>query len=287
MKANTRVAPSPTGDMHLGTARVAYFNWLVARATGGRFILRIDDTDLERNNEEHVNTIYKVLAWLGLDYDSTFRQSQRMERYHEVASKLIEANLAVRTDNGGILFTPSRYPDLWTDTIVGNIRLTDKDKSVINNMVLFKGKDGQPTYHFASVIDDIDTQISWIIRGDDHKTNTAKHVTIHAAINEVYGNIFPDPLYSHVGLIMKNGKKMSKRDGESSMLKYMEEGVPPAAILNYLLRVGWGPREDNKFNTYIDKERAKKMFLGEGRMKSAPASFDQAKLNSMIKHYSK
>lgn len=287
MIANTRVAPSPTGDMHLGTARVAYFNWLAARATGGRFILRIDDTDLERNNEDHVKTIYKVLEWLGLDYDSTFRQSKRMERYHEVAERLISSGLAVRVDNGGVLFTPRYYPDLWTDTIVGNIKITDKDKSVIKDMVLFKGKDGQPTYHFASVIDDIDSQISWVIRGDDHKTNTAKHMTIFEAINSVYDNRLTPPLYSHVGLIMKNGKKMSKRDGESSMLKYMEAGVPPEAVLNYLLRVGWGPREDNKFNTYIDKERAKQMFLTEGRMKSAPASFDQAKFDSMVRHYSK
>lgn len=284
-KEVTRIAPSPTGDMHIGTARTAYFNWLVARATGGKFILRIDDTDLERNNEKCVDVIHQVMQFLGLNYDETFRQSERLARYREVADKLVAKGLAVKAANGAILFQPNYYPTHFTDTIAGDIKITDNDKKIINGMVLFKGEDkgAGPTYHFASVVDDSDCGVTRIIRGVDHLTNTAKHLALYYAIEQVSGIGLIVPKFSHVGLIMGRNeegkvKKLSKRDGASSMLKYIDEGWHPQGLLNSMLRLGWGPKVDNKMNTIMTPRRATNMFINEGNMKSNPATLDMDKL---------
>lgn len=274
-----RVAPSPTGDMHIGTARTAYFNWLAARATGQDFILRIDDTDRERNKKEAVDVILKTMDWLGLDYDELVYQSDRIERYKECARGLVESNKAYYDGECIRMHLPSKLmPDAWTDSICGSVPITDTSLRQCGHMVLIKS-DGMPTYHFATVVDDVDFDVSWIIRGDDHKANTAKHVAIYMQLR------MPHPKYSHVGLIMKDKKKISKRDEAASMLKYQEAGIHPEAMLNFLLRMGWGPKVDDKTTAIIDRDTAIKLFVDGGSMKASPASYDEAKLLSFDRKY--
>lgn len=288
--ANTRYAPSPTGDIHLGNCRTGYFNWLAARATGGKFILRIDDTDQDRHNENAVQVIYDVMKWLGLDYDYTFRQSDGLSRYIDVAHWMLANNKAYRADNGAILLKlDNTMPNSWHDTIAGDIAITDKDKSVIDGLVLLKGN-SWPTYHFASVVDDIFSKIDWVIRGKDHITNTAKQVAIIHALKD-WGSDVVIPKYTHVGLIFHNvldtntnkmiKKKMSKRDNAASLLYYRDNGYDPDALLNFMLRMGWGMNDDN----LIDKTRAIDVFLTQGKMRNSDAGFDQAKLDSFNKKY--
>lgn len=288
----TRIAPSPTGDMHLGTARTAYFNWLAARASGGRFILRIDDTDTERNKDECTRVILETMDWLGLDYDQLEYQSKRTELYQAELKLLMETTphrLEI-LDNGALAL---KWHDWmarkWEDALAGAIHITDTNiEQIDKRLILARGGDklGQVTYQFATVVDDWHMGVNHIIRGVDHITNTAKQVAIWEAINSVgerHGKVLP--LFTHLGLITKDKKKLSKRDGAASMLKYKEAGVNPAALLNFMLRMGWGPKEDNKANSIIDKEKAVKMFLTEGRMRASPAGFDQAKLDWFIKVY--
>ena len=159
---NTRIAPSPTGDMHLGTARTAYFNWLAARATGGRFYLRIDDTDNARNNQAHVQDIVDTMDWLGLDYDGMFFQSDRTDVYKGIAQDLCNSDQAIELDNGAIGLVTDCIPVQWTDTIYGDIFITPSDADHCSGLILMKS-DGTPSYHFASVIDDMDFNINYII----------------------------------------------------------------------------------------------------------------------------
>lgn len=285
----TRIAPSPTGDMHLGTVRTAYFNWLAAKATGGKFILRIDDTDVDRNDEAHVDTIYRVFEWLGLDYDLTFRQSSRIDRYNEVAESLVSENWATRADNGAILLNPqfdtSGCRANFTDTLRGSIPITKKNHQIIDGLVLMAGKEKnyQPLYHFASVVDDIDYGVTWVIRGDDHLANTSKHVVLYDLLGASL------PKFTHLGLITAKvdgkPKKMSKRDGDASMISYMNAGYDPDGMLNFLLRLGWGPKVDDKASTFMDKTRAISLFVNDGNLKSSPANFDPIKLKFYNQHY--
>lgn len=273
----TRIAPSPTGDFHLGTARTAYFNWLAARASGGRFILRIDDTDLARNNEDSVRVILECMDWLGLDHDDMFRQSDRLPRYREVADTLIRDGKAIIAENGGIVMRDGIAAP-WTDLIGGTQAPGPKNHELAAGQVLIKA-DGMPVYHFASVIDDIDSGVNLVIRGIDHHTNTFRHSAIYGAVGA------PMPDFAHLGLIMLDGKKMSKRDDAASLLSYRDAGVDPDAMLNFLLRLGWGPARDDKSMAIIDRDRALDLFLAEGRMRSSPAGFDTAKLASFDRKY--
>lgn len=273
----TRFAPSPTGDMHVGSARVAYFNWLAARASSGRFILRIDDTDLARNSEAAVDTIYAAMEWLGLDYDAVYRQSDRLDRYRDVATTLCSTGLAVM-DNGAVRLNV-HDPMPWMDTIAGGQLATDEEAKTACSSVLIKS-DGMPTYHFASVVDDIDFKINFVIRGIDHFSNTHRHSVITRCIN-----INALPLYAHVGLIMKDKKKLSKRDAAASLLGYKDAGYDRDAVLNFILRMGWGPSVDDKTTAVLDRDDALRLFLSGGRMKSSPANFDQTKLDSFDRKY--
>lgn len=284
---NTRIAPSPTGHFHLGTARTAYFNWLAARSTGGKFTLRIDDTDMSRNNDDHVTMIYDTMAWLGLDFDVTFKQSDRLDRYSKVADMLLDAGFATKRD-GAIFFnpkTPDVLPtlDAWNDGISGIIR-TPNSRDGIDNMVLIKS-DGTPSYHFATVVDDRDFGIDWIIRGVDHIPNTVKHKYIDRAIMIVTG-VDRTIRYSHVGLIHYKGKKLSKRDGASGLDYYRNDGYRPDAMLNALLMLGWGqtdPLFDKKY-PLVDKQLAVKLFP-DGKMKNYESSFNLDKLKWFNKKY--
>lgn len=286
---NTRIAPSPTGDFHMGTARTAYFNWLVARATGGKFILRIDDTDLNRNDQSKIDDIFRVMDWLGLDYDEVVYQSQRIKRYRACADLLIDYKAAKHHD-GAIILDLDLYPkysDLknittrWFDEIAGEILITEQDFNYIKNMPLIK-KDGMPTYNFASIVDDIDFKINYIIRGVDHQKNTSKQVVLQ---NVIFPDYSRGQYYAHVGLLTKDKKKLSKRDGAASMISYMNAGYDPDAMLNFLLRLGWGPTKDDKSTAIIDRDMALKLFLNHGKMKNSPANIDLAKLDSFDKKY--
>jgi glutamyl-tRNA synthetase len=281
----TRIAPSPTGDMHLGTARTAYHAWLIARSTGGRLILRIDDTDAARHSEAAVSVIDNVLAWLRLDHDLRVRQSDRGALYARLADLLLSAGLA-RRDDGCVRLFPATIPGAWTDTVGGTIRVTKSDAAAIDGLVLVRS-DGSPTYHLASVADDMDLGVTWVVRGIDHLSNTAKHVALWNALASVPwdGAGRPLPLWSHVGLITQGGKKLSKRDGASSMLRYRDAGTDPDALLNWVLRLGWGPTVDDRTTKVIDRDRALALFLDGGRMRSSPANMDPALLAAYDRKY--
>jgi len=277
MVYTTRIAPSPTGDFHIGTARTAYFNWLAARATGGQFILRIDDTDLARNDDASVAVIHDCLDWLGLKPDAVHRQSARLSRYRAVADDLMDRGLAVRADNGGILMKGGSAAS-WRDLIGGDQVPGAKAHDLARDQVLIKA-DGMPVYHFASVVDDIDMGVNLVIRGMDHATNTYRHAGLYAALGADL------PVFAHLGLITQGGKKLSKRDKSASLLGYRDDGIDPDAMLNFLLRMGWGPRQDDKSMRIIDRDRALSLFLDHGRMKSSPAALDLPKLVSFDRKY--
>jgi len=205
-----------------------------------------------------------------LDYDSVYYQSRRGDIYKDYLDKLLKKGHAVLRD--GAYFLNFSFSDtVWIDQIKGDIKVTDADRDFISNLVLFKS-DGTPTYHFASVVDDIDLDINCVIRGVDHIPNTAKHVAIYRALGVDL------PLFYHVGLLMgADGKKLSKRTGAVSVVDYQDDNSP-AALKNYLLRMGWSPSLDNKANSALDNDRAIDMFWKDGKMRSSPAKLDDNKL---------
>lgn len=284
----TRIAPSPTGDMHLGTARTAYFNYLASRSTGGKFILRIDDTDINRNKQEHTDVILRTMEWLGLDYDDIYYQSKRSDIYNYISSSLVEEGVATVEENGGIVIKnvdPMFIPASWHDEISGDIKTSNKDKEVLNNIVLVKG-DGMPTYNFCTAVDDILMNVNHIIRGVDHIPNTVKQQTIYNIIkffNIVSTDVTP-PKYTHVGLIHQSGKKLSKRDGAASMFHYKDSGYKPEAMLNFMLRLGWA-ETDGKTIPKIPKDMAKTIFYSHGKLKAKSSNLDLGILKSINKRY--
>ena len=280
MSYTTRIAPSPTGDMHLGTARTAYFNWLAARASGGKFILRIDDTDQNRNNQDYIDVILQTMDWLGLDYDQLVYQSSRFDRHKQLANDLITNGFAKTLDNGAIALIPDNIYTVssWHDEIAGDIAITQTNLDQIANTILIKA-DGSPTYNWSSVVDDIDLGVNYIIRGHDHITNTARHVFLYSALLKQL------PKFAHVGLIHYQKKKLSKRDGASSMLHYRDQGYDPDAMLNFMLRLGWGPRVDDKSTRILDKDRALALFLDGGNMRAQPSNLDLQLLDSYDRKY--
>lgn len=281
---NTRIAPSPTGDMHLGTARTAYFNWLAARASGGRFILRIDDTDTQRNNSSKTQDIFQIMGWLGLNYDDIIFQSERLSWYQACAHSLIKSDFAVM-DNGAVRLALrpdflANLPLTWRDDLAGDIPIADEDMDYIKSMVILKS-DGYPTYNFASALDDLDLNINFVIRGTDHIKNTPKQIALYY----LFGSTAMIPKYAHVGLLTQNKKKLSKRDGAASMLSYRDAGYDSEAMLNFMLRLGWGPKVDDKTTAVLPRDKALEMFLDQGKMKSSPANIDLAKLDSFDRKY--
>lgn len=299
----TRIAPSPTGMMHLGTARTAYFNYLAAKASGGKFIIRCDDTDVQRNKKEYTDIIFQSMEWLGLEPDQVEYQSKRTKLYTGEADDLLRKGKAVELDNGAIaLLCPYDLPKLFIDSIAGNIAITDTNKEQIDKkVILLRGEDKEnkdkyhtPTYQFASTVDDYFMGVNYIIRGVDHISNTPKQLAIWHQLNSIYGNIQcpkPFPKVAHLGLIMYNGKKLSKRDGAASLLWYKEQGYKPEAMLDWMLRLGWAqsiPRgldnkeANKKAAEFLSKENAIKLFF-DGRMKSNPCNYDLAKLDAINK----
>ncbi len=286
MILNTRFAPSPTGNLHLGGARTALFNWLAAQSSGGDFILRIDDTDVQRSQEKYVDEIKSGLEWLGLTWASEYRQSERIDLYRQKMADLIKMGYAVvESDSSVRLNLPdaqsSEYLS-WTDSIVGVVRISARDWSYIHKAHIARS-DGMPLYNFVSSVDDGELDVNCVIRGVDHITNTSMQSVIMRLL-------YPgkEIKYSHVGLIHgADGKKMSKREGDDSFLlsHYIDSGYLPQAMLNCLLRLGWGPRVDDRTTSVLGRDDAIRLFIDGGRMRAAPSKFDIAKLDSWNKKH--
>lgn len=284
----TRVAPSPTGVMHIGTARTALFNWLAARASGGKFYLRIDDTDDARNDPAHVDLIKASLAWLNLDYDDILFQSSDVSRNRAVdwANRLVDFGLARVLDNGAIaLIWNDNMPRDWYDDVSGDHVITDDSiAKTINGTILVRGGDnrGKPTYHWNSVCDDYAMGINYIIRGNDHITNTDRQVAMWWAIGCIHSDdARPLPKFAHVSLIFKDKKKLSKRDGAASLMYYRDAGYDRDAMFGFLLGQGWG-RSDGNTKHLMTRDDALAMFLDGGDFISRTnTGFDQFILDAL------
>lgn len=252
MKPRVRFAPSPTGFLHIGGARTALFNWLYARHTGGTFVLRIEDTDAARNSQEAVNVILNGLRWLGMDWDEgpisgdatgaskgeygPYFQSQRKANYRQRVEALLSHGLAYEHE-GAIKFKMQREPILIPDLVVGEVRRELTDREQVDPDFVIVRSDGEPVFHLVNVIDDLEMRITHVIRGEDHLSNTAKHIALFKAFG------VQPPHYAHIPLILNiDGTKMSKRDKGASLITYMDEGYAPEAVVNYLALLGWSPK---------------------------------------------
>jgi glutamyl-tRNA synthetase len=243
-----RFAPSPTGYLHVGGARTALFNWLYARRHGGTFILRIEDTDVERNQPEMVTGILDGLRWLGIDWDegpeiggphAPYFQSERLDRYRAAAKQLVDSGQAV-LDEGAIRFKVPPGKTAFTDSVHGPIEF---DNEHIENFVILRS-DSHPTYHLSVVVDDIDMAVTHVVRGDDHISNTPKQVLLYHAFGKT------PPAFAHVPLIMGPDKKrLSKRHGATSVMEYEKQGYIPEAMFNFLALLGWGTGSDDELFT--------------------------------------
>ncbi len=279
MRYNTRIAPSPTGPVHLGTMRTAYFNWLAARSSGGKFTVRIDDTDQERSAQKWADQFIHSLEWIGLNWDALEYQSERLDIYHACADSLVHMGLAKRNVNQ-VQLTLEKLPNVayWTDELAGEIPVHQDNVLGFETMTIIK-PDGYPTYHFASCVDDIDLDINHVIRGVDHITNTAKHVLLYDILNS------PLPKYTHVGLLRTKDGKLSKRDAASNFQTYIDQAYDPDAVLNFLARLGWGPTIDDKTTKLLPKEKMVDLFLHGGQMKNKDAVLNFDTLESYNRKY--
>ena len=276
MTLRTRFAPSPTGVLHIGGARTALFNWLLARRHGGAFVLRIEDTDTERSTRESINHIIEAMAWLGLDADEgPHLQTDRLERYRVIAQQLLDAGLAyrcycsreelaaMREDQRSRGLKPrydgrcrersGRAPATahvlrFKTPMHGTVRVRDRirgevvfDNSELDDLIILRS-DGVPTYNFSVVVDDAEMGITHVVRGDDHLNNTPRQINIMMALD-----VRP-PEFAHLPMILgSDGSRLSKRHGSVSVLEYREAGYLPEAVLNYMVRLGWSHGDQELF----------------------------------------
>ena len=233
-----RFAPSPTGNLHIGSARTALFNWLYAKTQSGKFILRIEDTDRKRSSDVYLKEIISSLEWLGLNWDEgPYYQSKRLDIYLSYADKLVKKGLAYKDGEAVIFKVPPEKIKIY-DVIHGEIEV---DNAIIGELVLIKS-DKTPAYNFACVIDDIDMKISHIIRGDDHISNTNKQLALYNALEA------KPPKFVHIPLILAPDKsRLSKRFGAVAISEYKEKGYLPEAMVNYLSLLGWAPGDNSEF----------------------------------------
>jgi glutamyl-tRNA synthetase len=306
----TRFAPSPTGFLHVGGARTALYCWLYAKKMQGKFILRIEDTDVERSTQESIDAILEAMEWLNLDYDEgPFYQTKRFDRYHEAAELLLKEGKAYRcycskerleklreeqtankekprydghcrnlTEAG-----EGSYVIRFKNPLDGEVHFDDLIRGPItfNNAelddLIIVRSDGTPTYNFTVVVDDWDMEVSHVIRGDDHVNNTPRQINILRALGAT------PPLYAHVPMILgQDGKRLSKRHGAESVIQYRADGFLPEALLNYLARLGWSHGDQEIFS--IDELIN---FFEIKDIHRAPAAFDTDKLLWLNQHYIK
>ena len=279
-----RFAPSPTGKVHIGNIRAAIYNWLFARHTGGKFLLRVEDTDLERSTPEAIQVLFDCMEWLGLDYDEeVFYQTKNVKRHLEAVEELkrigraYEVEKTSRDGKTGIV-TMFRMPKEGTiefdDIVKGHMAKKAED---VQDFAIVRS-DGSPIFHIANVVDDIDQRVTHIIRGDDHVENTFKHIEIFKALGA------PIPKYGHLSMIVnQQGKPYSKRDGAAFVGEYREQGYLPEALFNYLLLLGWNPGDDREVLT---REEMIRLFELE-KVHVTAAMFDPKKLAWMNGEYIK
>jgi glutamyl-tRNA synthetase len=267
-----RFAPSPTGYLHIGGARTALFNWLFVRHHGGKFVLRIEDTDIKRNTEEAVAAIYEGLEWLGLNWDEgphvggdfgPYFQSLRTEIYELYLRKLQDAG-HIFEDAGALRFRSPREHVVVDDLVCGKIDFDLTNPGTHPDMTI-RRPDGSWIFHFVNVIDDIEMKISHVIRGEDHLSNTPKHIELYRALSST------PPHFAHIPLILnRDGSKMSKRDEGARVASYMEQGYAPEAVRNYLCLLGWSPKDNRE---KIDIDEVVKLFELE-KINRRNAAFD-------------
>ncbi|HET7626230.1 MAG TPA: glutamate--tRNA ligase family protein [Verrucomicrobiae bacterium] len=256
MKPRVRFAPSPTGFLHIGGARTALFNWLYARHTGGTFVLRIEDTDTARNTKAAVDVILDGLRWLGLNWDEgpltsdatgaskgdlgPYFQSQRKENYRRRVEALLSRGLAYEHE-GAIKFKMTREPIVIHDLVVGDVERKLTDREDLDPDFVIVRSDGEPVFHLVNVVDDLEMNMTHVIRGEDHLSNTAKHIALFRAFG------VQPPKYAHIPLILNSdGTKMSKRDQGALMTAYMDGGYLPEALVNYLCLLSWSPKDNRE-----------------------------------------
>ena len=311
MTIRTRFAPSPTGYLHVGGARTALFSWLYARKLGGRFVLRIEDTDLERSTAESVDAILEGMAWMGLDYDEgPFYQTQRFDRYKEVIQQLIKQGDAyycycskdelesLREEQRANKQKP-RYDGRcrhrtapregvepvirFKNPISGQVVVEDAirgnvvfENSELDDLIIAR-PDGTPTYNLTVVVDDLDMQISHVIRGDDHLNNSPRQINIFKALGA------KPPVFAHVPMILgDDGARLSKRHGAVSVMSYRDAGYLPEALLNYLVRLGWSHGDQEIFSL---AEMTQLFDIKD--VNKAASSFNTDKLTWLNQHYIK
>lgn len=322
MTFRVRIAPSPTGNLHIGTARTAVFNWLFARHHNGKFILRIEDTDTERSRPEYTENILEGLRWLGLNWDEgPFFQTQRLDMYKQGVQSLLDKGLAYRCyttseelealreaqkarneapryDNRHRNLTPEQEAEfkaegrsfvirfkiddsreiVWKDLVRGEMNWRGSDLG--GDMVIARAAEdgiGQPLYNFAVVVDDMDMQITHVIRGEDHIANTAKQILLYEAFSAKV------PEFAHTPLILNmEGRKLSKRDGVTSISDFQKMGFTPEGLVNYMTLLGWSPPDSTQ--EIFTLEEAAKNFDFE-RVNKAGAKFDWAKLDWINSQY--
>ncbi|MFQ5532319.1 MAG: glutamate--tRNA ligase [Candidatus Methylomirabilales bacterium] len=307
-RVRVRFAPSPTGYLHVGGARTALVNWLFARHHGGAFILRIEDTDVDRSSEESVRAILESMQWLGLDWDEgPYRQADRLSLYREHADRLLKAGKAYRC-----ICTPEELEERRKLALAAGqsprydgrcrdrqpepgkpwalrLRVGDTGVTVVEDLIhgevcfdnaelddfILLRSDGLPTYNFAVVVDDALFDVTHVIRGDDHLSNTPKQIHLYRALE------FPLPRFAHIPMILGSDRtRLSKRHGATSVLAYRELGYLPEALVNYLVRLGWSHGDQEIFS----REELIRYF-DVARVGDTPAVFDQAKLDWLNGHY--
>ena len=310
MSTKTRFAPSPTGYLHVGGARTALFSWLHARKHGGKYVLRIEDTDLQRSTAESINAILEAMTWLGLEYDEgPFYQTKRFDRYNEVIDELLEKNLAYRCNcskerleslregqmtrkekprydghcRGVSIDTTEPHVIRFCNPREGAVVVDDqvRGKIVFSNDelddLIIRRSDGSPTYNLTVVVDDLDMGITDVIRGDDHVNNTPRQINILKALGK------EPPRYAHVPMILgDDGARLSKRHGAVSVMEYRNQGILPEALLNYLVRLGWSHGDEELFTL----DQMVELFAIEDVNKAASA-FNTEKLLWINQHYIK
>ncbi len=273
MSVRVRFAPSPTGYLHVGGARTALFNWLFARHCGGKFVLRIEDTDEARNTPEAMEAILDGLRWLGLDWDEgpevggdfgPYFQSQRKDIYDRYLAKLEAAGRVYTEENGAVRFKFSRQPITIPDLVCGDVVLGATEEPDMT----VRRPDGSYIFHFVNVVDDAEMGITHVIRGEDHLSNTWKHIDLFHALGLLL------PIYAHIPLILNaNGSKMSKRDEGASVASYQDGGFIAEGVFNFLCFVGWTPKAESEKLTREELVRA----FDPAQIHSANAKFDMKK----------